>query len=168
MSEYSDSRAAPVTYGPQQQAPESPRNQVQVQGQVPGRLLQAELSAQIPSLDRFGRFPDQLPTYSHAPISRQLPSLPPMRTAPEVGMLSNPSYTPPIDLQPIPYLSASVSSSLASSVGPSSTAKPKASGGGKVFQCTDYPGCNMAFSRGEHLARHIRKHTGASVSKCRF
>ena len=33
---------------------------------------------------------------------------------------------------------------------------------GKSFQCTGFDGCNMTFSRSEHLARHVRKHTGAS------
>lgn len=30
----------------------------------------------------------------------------------------------------------------------------------KVFQCTGYGNCNMQFTRSEHLARHVRKHTG--------
>lgn len=36
----------------------------------------------------------------------------------------------------------------------------RASSSGKTFQCTGFDGCNMSFSRSEHLARHIRKHTG--------
>ena len=34
---------------------------------------------------------------------------------------------------------------------------------GKTFQCTGFEGCSMSFSRSEHLARHIRKHTGQSL-----
>ncbi|KAG0050825.1 hypothetical protein BGZ83_004410 [Gryganskiella cystojenkinii] len=36
----------------------------------------------------------------------------------------------------------------------------------KTFQCTGYPGCNMVFTRSEHLARHERKHTGEKPYKC--
>lgn len=39
--------------------------------------------------------------------------------------------------------------------------------GGKLFQCQGFGDCRMCFSRSEHLARHIRKHTGERTFQCR-
>ncbi|KTW27697.1 hypothetical protein T552_02137 [Pneumocystis carinii B80] len=36
----------------------------------------------------------------------------------------------------------------------------------KTFQCSGFGNCCMQFSRSEHLARHIRKHTGERPFKC--
>ncbi|KTW29098.1 uncharacterized protein T551_02372 [Pneumocystis jirovecii RU7] len=36
----------------------------------------------------------------------------------------------------------------------------------KTFQCSGFGSCHMQFSRNEHLARHIRKHTGERPFKC--
>ncbi|KAK9478485.1 hypothetical protein V1514DRAFT_330830 [Lipomyces japonicus] len=36
----------------------------------------------------------------------------------------------------------------------------------KVFQCAGYGDCRMTFTRSEHLARHIRKHTGERPFRC--
>ncbi|CAO1631823.1 unnamed protein product [Parajaminaea phylloscopi] len=35
-----------------------------------------------------------------------------------------------------------------------------------VFQCRGFGDCNMTFTRSEHLARHIRKHTGERPFRC--
>ncbi|EJD06179.1 uncharacterized protein FOMMEDRAFT_153579 [Fomitiporia mediterranea MF3/22] len=36
----------------------------------------------------------------------------------------------------------------------------------KTFQCRGYGDCHMVFSRSEHLARHVRKHTGERPFTC--
>ncbi|PWN28966.1 hypothetical protein BDZ90DRAFT_135486 [Jaminaea rosea] len=35
-----------------------------------------------------------------------------------------------------------------------------------IFQCRGFGDCNMTFTRSEHLARHIRKHTGERPFQC--
>lgn len=40
------------------------------------------------------------------------------------------------------------------------TGRPTKKKKGQRFFCTDYPPCNLSFTRSEHLARHIRYANG--------
>lgn len=71
------------------------------------------------------------PVINHIPYQSHPAAIPPLGTGQESGS-SNRSHGPP----------------------------SRSSSGGKTFTCTGYEGCSMSFSRSEHLARHIRKHTG--------
>ncbi|KAF9277301.1 hypothetical protein BGZ68_009399 [Mortierella alpina] len=62
--------------------------------------------------------------------------------------------------------SPSVARKLSVTKGSGKAAAGGATSSPKTFQCTGYPGCNMVFTRSEHLARHERKHTGEKPYKC--
>ncbi|KAL8868247.1 MAG: hypothetical protein Q9174_005112 [Haloplaca sp. 1 TL-2023] len=46
------------------------------------------------------------------------------------------------------------------------TGRPTKKKKGQKFYCTEFPPCNLSFTRSEHLARHIRKHTGERPFQC--
>ncbi|KAF2402265.1 hypothetical protein EJ06DRAFT_331268 [Trichodelitschia bisporula] len=48
----------------------------------------------------------------------------------------------------------------------SDSTRPSKKKKGQRFFCTDYPPCSLSFTRSEHLARHIRKHTGERPFQC--
>lgn len=128
--------------------------------------------------------PHQLPyshsTYAYQPMSgvHQLP--PPVGTTAAASSghvptslsssynTAGPSHTAQQQQQhilphPVVVAEAGPSNShIATSPSFSSTSSStrRSSGGGKTFTCTGYQGCSMSFSRSEHLARHVRKHTG--------
>ncbi|TKA23601.1 hypothetical protein B0A50_07435 [Salinomyces thailandicus] len=48
----------------------------------------------------------------------------------------------------------------------SDSQRPSKKKKGQRFFCTDFPPCHLSFTRSEHLARHIRKHTGERPFQC--
>lgn len=48
----------------------------------------------------------------------------------------------------------------------SDSQRPSKKKKGQRFFCTEFPPCNLSFTRSEHLARHIRKHTGERPFQC--
>lgn len=46
------------------------------------------------------------------------------------------------------------------------TGRPSKKKKGQRFFCTEFPPCSLSFTRSEHLARHIRKHTGERPFMC--
>ncbi|GAA6020117.1 hypothetical protein JCM11491_006403 [Sporobolomyces phaffii] len=95
---------------------------------------------------------------------------------PQAPLLGGPDplaqgLAPPQSQQPLASATSNLADPLSHQQPTPSTSKSVEAKGpkkqsSKMFKCTGFGECEMTFTRSEHLARHVRKHTGERPFKC--